>query len=1500
MNNFLLFIGAVLVLALGAAFAAPQYVDWDDYRGAFEEEASRVLGRPIRVGGKVDLRLLPTPYVRFERFRVADQDGHFGRPLFKADVLKMWVSVVPLFRGVIEAKQIQISRPRLRLVFDENGQGNWRGLGQSTAPTGEGLAAGLIPGKVALQNVIIKSGLLTIYGPGDRELFKLTSVDGALSAPSLSGPFQFKGDVRYGGRRRDIKIVSRRAAADGTVPFKAVIKDAKNGSRFMFDGAAQDLATSPRFEGDLTAKLPLALNAVRTARAGRGALASQGNGSSGQTGGQQSGGQALGGQALGVGGAIAKNTNAKAPIFDLRSKLKVTASGLKLSGLALSFVRAGRPQLLSGEITTNWQNEFSTAAQFSARWLDLDQIAGGNGKSGNVPVGKSSGSKGLSGNRQNNPLLVMAAFVGQLDWMLGNAVVSQARIKIDQANLGGDVVSNIVLDLSKANNILQIKGLRAEMPGRAIVNAQGRVTGPKRARIFEGDLLLRGANLKQYLSWVAKGRTFPGDAQGRFGINAHLQAGPGWLKVSSILGEIKNTSLFGSVDYDWRGKPLLALDLQVPQLDATRLRPDGLQITDLLRAFAGTARSVGAKPGAADERSAALKKEALALGGPAVLDKSIKWRIGKLITSRRTYYDVVGAASFKDDVYTISKLSLLGADNELSLDLSGTISNVSTAPKGVLRGWVKASNGDAVRDLAALLQIPVALTPGAGRSGHLAPLRLAGSLKIGKRQTGSLDLTVAGSANGAPVHGALRLDQGLGNWRDALIDASLEFASSDLAALTAQLMPQAKARAVFKGRSGRFALNTLGVPAKGLATVLALNGAGLEAAFDGTLKLSTAEQPLQWRSATGRVTLKTLSLAPLLSLAKLDGDLVGGATPAKGSFSLAVSPGKIELQDLSMVVAGSTVRGTASLHWPSGAAPGALAGSGTSAASSTTTALGAALGEQDFQALGEQDIQFGQRRRLTANLVTNSLTLAALLTPVLGARNDTITGASYAIAGGPTSLWPESSFSWTALRNLDGAITLTADQLTFGRDLKLADATLNVRLEQGRVVVKSFQAAALGGQLVGSLQLDAAPAGAVVKGAMKLTRGDLAVLLGGGAGDGDGGNSGAANQSAAYGALADGRRQRRATLAATNAQRGFANSGRTTAFNSSTSNGSNSGSSALTEGASVPPATGTGSFTLSFAGQAVSPRGLMSVLRGSGVATLGPARLRRLTPRAISAAADAVLDRKPKDRAGAMNTELLARLRGGDAALGPRIIKLTLGDGALRAHDIEIETAQGTIRGSNRLDLSALNIVSNWTVTAKPQRSSVTGRLLSALPPVSISYAGALGQLGALEPRLQAEALTRELTVREMERDVERLEQIRKSDEGRAQLDTQRRRALELIRERQRQQEEAGRYRGLQDQPLPGLSANDPDFPGGAISGANGAALNGAGSSRPGSLTPNDRQAASESTAAGEVEFGNGSTTPEASQSALSVPTPKPVVRNKRKRKYKRKPKPQSFWDLFN
>ena len=121
MSNFFVGLAVFCITVIGSLFAIPYFVDWNSYRGVFEEEATRILGREVRVGGNVNVRLLPSPYVSFEKLRIADPTGSTGEPFFRAENFTMRLSAPPLLKGIIEgAEKTRFDRAHFASYGDFN------------------------------------------------------------------------------------------------------------------------------------------------------------------------------------------------------------------------------------------------------------------------------------------------------------------------------------------------------------------------------------------------------------------------------------------------------------------------------------------------------------------------------------------------------------------------------------------------------------------------------------------------------------------------------------------------------------------------------------------------------------------------------------------------------------------------------------------------------------------------------------------------------------------------------------------------------------------------------------------------------------------------------------------------------------------------------------------------------------------------------------------------------------------------------------------------------------------------------------------------------------------------------------------------------------------------------------------------------------------------------------------------------------------------------------
>lgn len=334
MNNLLLIIAAFLVFVLTTLFAVPPLVNWNDFRGVFEEEASRLLDREVRVRGDVSMRILPVPYVSFEQVRIADAPGVPGS-FARAEKFKMWLSVPPLLRGVFEARQIELEEPVIRLRTEADGSGNWRKLQISE----HNLA--YIPSDVAFKSVLITAGTLLLESHHGHEIARLDKISGEMTALALTGPYKFIGTMPFGDDAgavaQEVRLSTARAEDNGDVRFSGSVRSPDGVTVHNINGTMSDLLASARVTGQVTSR----------SRAVRGAS----------------------GQGLAAG-------------YELAADLKLDAEALRLDNIAITFLNQERQQTLNGTAVASWQQGVVTETDLKAGWLDLDAIAGAGGDAG--------------------------------------------------------------------------------------------------------------------------------------------------------------------------------------------------------------------------------------------------------------------------------------------------------------------------------------------------------------------------------------------------------------------------------------------------------------------------------------------------------------------------------------------------------------------------------------------------------------------------------------------------------------------------------------------------------------------------------------------------------------------------------------------------------------------------------------------------------------------------------------------------------------------------------------------------------------------------------------------------------------------------------------------------------------------------------------------------------------------------------------------------------------
>ncbi len=244
MQTTLLGLAIAFIIALVAALVGPHFIDWNQFRPQFEAEASRVIGAPVRVGGALDARLLPTPSLRL-RSVVVGGANDLGK--VRADKLDVEFSLGELMRGEWRATELTIDGAALDLGLDAQGRVD---LPQTSGPFNlRSLAIDRLnlTGRVALHDALSHGTL------------ELTDIVFRGDVRSLAGSLRGDGNFTVSGTRYPYRVSSGQTADGNGTRVHLMIDPGQQPLSIDLDGVLAFDARAPRFEGAIALARPAAV-----------------------------------------------------------------------------------------------------------------------------------------------------------------------------------------------------------------------------------------------------------------------------------------------------------------------------------------------------------------------------------------------------------------------------------------------------------------------------------------------------------------------------------------------------------------------------------------------------------------------------------------------------------------------------------------------------------------------------------------------------------------------------------------------------------------------------------------------------------------------------------------------------------------------------------------------------------------------------------------------------------------------------------------------------------------------------------------------------------------------------------------------------------------------------------------------------------------------------------------------------------------------------------------
>jgi uncharacterized protein involved in outer membrane biogenesis len=237
LQTTLLGIGIAIILALVAALTAPYFIDWDAYRAVVEREVSRVAGVPVRVTGRIDVRLLPVPSITLRGV----ESGAVGESPLKAREVAIELALGALVRGSWRVTEMRVVGPEVTLGLNPDGR-----LGSPTA------TVGLDPEGLAIEQLAIENGRVILVDAVTASRLVLEKFWFNGEVRSLLGPLKGEGGFVLNDDRHAYRLAAGRVGDDGGIRVRLAVDPSERPINAEVDGTLRFEQGGPRFEGALT------------------------------------------------------------------------------------------------------------------------------------------------------------------------------------------------------------------------------------------------------------------------------------------------------------------------------------------------------------------------------------------------------------------------------------------------------------------------------------------------------------------------------------------------------------------------------------------------------------------------------------------------------------------------------------------------------------------------------------------------------------------------------------------------------------------------------------------------------------------------------------------------------------------------------------------------------------------------------------------------------------------------------------------------------------------------------------------------------------------------------------------------------------------------------------------------------------------------------------------------------------------------------------------------
>lgn len=373
---------------------------------------------------------------------VTFEDVRVGKDLASPSLtmarFSMDAELAPFLSGEVLIFDMRVSRPRGQVTVHEDGTINW-----ALRP-----ASPFDPGQVKIENLVVDGGQIDFVDEAQGTQHRLAIVEATISARGLTGPWRVNAKLAADGEPLVVEASTGALSEDGTLPLRMTVFPTQRSVAIEANGSATSQAGRIAYAGTFGLR-PAALTdpASPALRDGDG------------------------------------NANEAAEAFRVSGAFDMRPEGLELPELRLETGDLQNPYVANGKGAVS----FGAAPRFD---LTLD---------GTQVTFSDKGDKVAAGTSLEKRITAFRQFVEAVPVPSMPGVIA---VKLPAVVAGDTTIREVEFKAEPAGDAWAVKGMRATLPGRTKLEADGLLSGGDNFG-FKGKLIVASSQPSGLATWLA-------------------------------------------------------------------------------------------------------------------------------------------------------------------------------------------------------------------------------------------------------------------------------------------------------------------------------------------------------------------------------------------------------------------------------------------------------------------------------------------------------------------------------------------------------------------------------------------------------------------------------------------------------------------------------------------------------------------------------------------------------------------------------------------------------------------------------------------------------------------------------------------------------------------------------------------------------------------------------------------------------------------------------------